>query len=264
VATVAFPWRPLGSVLVERGLLDEAHLEKALAVQRREGGKLGEILVQRGWVTPFGLAAALASQHGLELSRGDGAGSGASGAVAAETPTEGWKPLGRLLVEQGVIKDVYLKQALAEQHRTGARLGEILVSRGWASASAIASAVAAQHGLHLDADTAAQARLSQEPPDGVTYVVREAVDGDWHDVHTSPSFLDATDVAFDTLEERDSRALVIVRVEGGEQEVVWRYLADEAARAGRDTMLDLFGYPVVNWNAAPWLADAGEADAAGG
>jgi hypothetical protein len=49
---------------------------------------------------------------------------------------------------------------------------------------------------------------------------------------------------------------VIVRVEGAEQEVVWRYLAEESARNDRETLFDLYGYPVVDWNAAPWLAHA--------
>lgn len=257
MANVAFPWRPLGALLVERGLIDEAQLEKALADQRREGRTLGEILVRHGWVTPFGLAAALASQHGVRLDPQDEASHpGEAGGAGEEDGGEGWKPLGRLLVQRGLIGEVQLKQALAEQHGSGRRLGEILVDRGWVSAPALASVVIAQHGLRLDAETVLTAGLSQEPPESARFLVREASDEGWHDVHASPTFLDATDVAFDALEERDPRALVIVRVEHGEEEVVWRYLAEEAARTERETLFDLYGYSVVDWNAAPWLADA--------
>jgi hypothetical protein len=253
VASVPFPWRPLGGILVERGLIDEAQLEKALAAQRREGRTLGEILVERGWVTPFGLATALASQHGLKLSQAGGDADGGEVGISAPDEAEGgWKPLGRLLVERGLLSEVQLKQALAEQHESGNRLGEILVGRGWVSPSAVAATVAAQHGLTLDSETPLQARLSEEPDREARFVVREASGEGWHDLHTSPSFLDATDVAFDALDEREPQALVIVRLESGKQEIVWRYLAEEAARTERDTLLDLYGYPSVEWHAAPW------------
>lgn len=253
MANVAFPWRPLGAILVERGLIDEVQLEKALSAQRREGRTLGEILVERGWVTPFGLATALASQHGLKLGSEDDLSGGGGVSVAASEPETGWKPLGRLLVERGLLSEVQLKQALAEQHERGSRLGEILVNRDWVSASAIAATVAAQHGLKLDSETVLQARLHQEPDHEVRFLVREASGDGWQDLHASPSFLDATDVAFDALDDREPQALVIMRLESGKEEIVWRYLAEQAARTERDTMLDLYGYPSVEWHAAPWL-----------
>src|SRR5215210_3870579 len=121
MANAAFPWRPLGHLLVERGLID-----KALAQQRREGRKLGEILILRTWVTPFGLAAALAAQHGVDLREdGDPPARGGDDAASGDAGGGGWKPLGRLLAEQGSISEVQLKQALAEQHASGARLGDI-------------------------------------------------------------------------------------------------------------------------------------------
>jgi hypothetical protein len=262
VANLAFPWRPLGTLLIERGLIDEAQLEKALADQRREGRKLGEILVERGWVTPFGLAAALAGQHGVTLgAEGDASEGGGAGVSVVDAGGEGWRPLGRMLVERGLISDVQLKQALAEQYRSGSRLGEILVGRGWVSAGAVANVVAAQHGLALDTETTLRARLSHEPPERETFVVREATAEGWHDLHVSPSFLDATDMAFDALEERQPEALAIVRVEAGKQEVVWTYPAEETPRAGSETLFDRYGYLVMDWNAAPWLASArSEAD----
>ena len=60
------PWRPLGRVLVDRGALAEAELEEALQVQRTTGRRLGEILVQRGYVTAQAVVSAVIEQHGLE------------------------------------------------------------------------------------------------------------------------------------------------------------------------------------------------------
>ena len=59
------PWRPLGRVLVDRGALAEADLEEALQVQRASGRRLGEILVQRGYVSSQALVSAVIDQHGL-------------------------------------------------------------------------------------------------------------------------------------------------------------------------------------------------------
>jgi hypothetical protein len=64
-------WRPLGTVLVDLEFLTESQLERALAAQREEGGRLGEILVSRGLLSGAELAQALAEQHGVELAAQD-------------------------------------------------------------------------------------------------------------------------------------------------------------------------------------------------
>ena len=64
-------WRPLGNVLVDLEFLTESQLERALAAQREEGGRLGEILVSRGLLSGAELAQALAEQHGVELAAQD-------------------------------------------------------------------------------------------------------------------------------------------------------------------------------------------------
>lgn len=67
-------WRPLGKLLVDLEFLTESQLERALASQREEGGRLGEILVSRGLLSGAELAQALAEQHGVELAAQDEAG----------------------------------------------------------------------------------------------------------------------------------------------------------------------------------------------
>src|SRR2546430_8198078 len=56
----------LGSMLVRGGLITAQQLEWALAEKEAGGRRLGEIVVERGWITPSALAQALAEQHDLE------------------------------------------------------------------------------------------------------------------------------------------------------------------------------------------------------
>jgi len=55
----------LGEILVGRGLVGEDHLEKALALQRDKGGKIGAILVESGALSEPDLYKSLAEQLGL-------------------------------------------------------------------------------------------------------------------------------------------------------------------------------------------------------
>ncbi|HSC92964.1 MAG TPA: hypothetical protein VLB86_15025 [Gaiellaceae bacterium] len=67
-----------------------------------------------------------------------------------EAAQHGWRPLGELLVEKGVISAEELGDALEEQQVSGLRLGEILIARGFASRPGIAEALAEQRGLVLE------------------------------------------------------------------------------------------------------------------
>jgi uncharacterized coiled-coil protein SlyX len=55
-------------------------------------------------------------------------------------------PLGRVLVECGLLTEEQVTEALEEQQRSGRKLGEILVSSGVVSGPAIANALAEQRG----------------------------------------------------------------------------------------------------------------------
>ena len=54
----------MGEMLIERRLITQSQLDTALEQQRAEGGKLGEILVARGWIDRLTLASALSKQWG--------------------------------------------------------------------------------------------------------------------------------------------------------------------------------------------------------
>jgi hypothetical protein len=54
------------------------------------------------------------------------------------------RPIGQILVESGEISEAHLQAALAEQERSGLRLGEILIQQGSTSWLALARAIAEQ------------------------------------------------------------------------------------------------------------------------
>ena len=60
-----------------------------------------------------------------------------------------WRPLGTLLVTEGLVSAADLETALAEQRRTGRLLGQILVASGSVTGVSLAQALARQHGVEL-------------------------------------------------------------------------------------------------------------------
>src|SRR5437667_4877314 len=76
VEAARIPWRPLGRVLVEQGLLSEDELERALEEQASTGRRLGETLVELGFVSHAALSRALTERSGLEPTSETGFGTG--------------------------------------------------------------------------------------------------------------------------------------------------------------------------------------------
>jgi hypothetical protein len=60
-------WKPLGTVLLEKGFITNVELKQALAAQTEGGGFIGEILVERGWLSAADLVLGLAAQLGLDF-----------------------------------------------------------------------------------------------------------------------------------------------------------------------------------------------------
>ncbi len=59
--------RRIGDLFVEQGIIDDQQLAEALEVQRRTGGRLGEILIELGFVTSLDSARVLASRLGMDF-----------------------------------------------------------------------------------------------------------------------------------------------------------------------------------------------------
>jgi MSHA biogenesis protein MshE len=60
-------WLPLGALLVREGLISNEQLELALIDQQGTGLRLGELLVQWGWVESPAISRALAEQYEMEF-----------------------------------------------------------------------------------------------------------------------------------------------------------------------------------------------------
>lgn len=58
-------WLPLGALLIREGLITSEQLELALIDQQGTGLRLGELLVQWGWVDSSAISRALAEQYDL-------------------------------------------------------------------------------------------------------------------------------------------------------------------------------------------------------
>lgn len=55
----------LGELLLEKGIINEAQLEKALKIQKEKGGLIGQIIVMLGYAKEEEIAQALTVQYGF-------------------------------------------------------------------------------------------------------------------------------------------------------------------------------------------------------
>jgi hypothetical protein len=255
-----FPWRPLGALLADKGLLTRGDLEQALGEQRRSGRLLGQILVERGYLTALSLAQALAEQHGVELQATDAWGSSARGRpnVSTESRRGAWRPLGSLLVDKGFVSGAELEEALRDQEQNGRRLGEILVERGYLSGAALALALAEQHGLDLgsqdDLDTHLRTAIRPTSPGEPRYRVHEVAYEPAYRVgpllYESTNFLEAADFACELVERRNPEALEIQKADGHGCETVWTYSESRAAAeaTSRKNLVQTFGFDPMRWD----------------
>jgi hypothetical protein len=243
-----FPWRQLGALLADEGLLTETELELALDEQRRTGRLLGQIVVDRSYVSAFSLARVLSAQHGVDLRRP--AEPEPEPQLAAAPAT--WRPLGRLLVENGLVTQTHLAEALLEQEETHRRLGEILVERGAISGEALARALSAQHGLELsgELETSLKAAPAAEPVYRVYNVIFRHSFQERASLCEYANFLEAADYAMEYVQDHSPEALEIERIDGDEQETVWTYSESRAAAAelARKDLVETFGFDPTRWD----------------
>jgi hypothetical protein len=257
VIEAQYTWRPLGAILVDRGVLSEDQLQGALREQRRSGRLLGEVLVEAGIVSAFSLTRALSEQHGVKLGPVDDEPATDETAAAESKPTS-WRPLGKVLVENGFLTKIQLQQALAEQSRSGGRrlLGEILVATGALSAYSLARALGEQNGVALGQHDDLEAVLTSSTMDQPTYEVSEVGHQDGEQpgdvLYRSASFLEAFDFAAEFIEDREPFGLAIHRAEADTRETVWTYSESRAAEtaASRKTISDTFGFDPTQWHDA--------------
>jgi hypothetical protein len=218
-----YAWRPLGELLVQRGLIDDYQLESLLLEQRLSGQLFGELLVSKRVVSPMEMAAVIAEQHGLHL-----APEARPSPASPQAPGK-WRPLGRILVDAELLSESGLQRVLLSQRRNGGLLGQLLLERGYVTPEQLAGGLAEQHGLALAPEELASAEEQPLQPENVAYEVRAPNGAGESALHVTPSFLDASDFAFELLYERDPDALEIVEVKGGERRIAWSYERPAAA-----------------------------------
>ena len=57
--------KQLGELLIERGIINQHQLDKALTVQKEKGGLIGEVLVELGFAKEEDITQALTAQYGF-------------------------------------------------------------------------------------------------------------------------------------------------------------------------------------------------------
>ncbi|WP_129127849.1 hypothetical protein [Geomonas oryzae] len=111
--------RPLGKLLVDGKLLSPHNLESALTNLKRTKELLGQTLVRMGVLTSPEVDITLHLQGHLNHIED-----------AVKVAAGERRLLGALLVESGQIGSGQLDQAIAEQKRSGERLGEVFIRLG--------------------------------------------------------------------------------------------------------------------------------------
>ncbi|MFO7986330.1 MAG: ATPase, T2SS/T4P/T4SS family [Desulfatiglandaceae bacterium] len=114
----------IGELLIQEGAITQEQLEKALAVQKRQKvyKPLGEVCVELRLITRPHLHRIL-NRYQKRISLGD------------------------LLINLGLITPDQLHEALMEQKKSGGKLGEILVHKGFIAESALVDALSIQMGI---------------------------------------------------------------------------------------------------------------------
>lgn len=86
-------WKPLGELLVEQSWLTREDLEQALGEQELTGRKLGQIVVENGFISVEGLTKVLLEQCGIDMSTEEGFGSGLRDELARRGGRRGSEPV---------------------------------------------------------------------------------------------------------------------------------------------------------------------------
>jgi len=116
------PQKTLGEQLLEAGLIREFQLNTALERQQQYGGRLGDILIELGYMTAEKLEPFI-----------------------SKSPA---KPrLGEMLVRDGFITQNQLEKALAFQRKSGGKLGDILMSLRFIEPEKLYRAIATQYSI---------------------------------------------------------------------------------------------------------------------
>jgi hypothetical protein len=111
--------RFIGQILIDGGFLPQQNIIAALEEQKKTNERLGQVLVRMNILDPEDIKVALSVQEHLDR---------VEDAVKLAAGVR--RQLGELLVQSKRITNVQLEHAIAEQKRSGEKLGEVLVRQG--------------------------------------------------------------------------------------------------------------------------------------
>ncbi|MBA3994954.1 MAG: hypothetical protein C0469_15655 [Cyanobacteria bacterium DS2.3.42] len=136
----SLPRNRLGDLLLASGAISSGELKVVLSLAKSTGLPLGRILLNHGSITEDLIQTALLLQTTIrrgEIDRNTAieklsqyVEDGARNSILAGIGLHAETLTGSLLVKSGVISEVNIKDALNTSVRAGARLGEVLVSKG--------------------------------------------------------------------------------------------------------------------------------------
>jgi type IV pilus assembly protein PilB len=114
--------RKLGEILVDQGYISTEQLNVALQEHKRTGISLGTVMVKMGFISEDELSSVLGAQIQLDQK----------------------KRIGEILIDQGLINQEQLEAGLAEQKHAGVQLGKCLVKLGFISEMKLVDILSAQ------------------------------------------------------------------------------------------------------------------------
>jgi hypothetical protein len=144
------PRPTLGALLLGSNLVTEEELAQALAEQETTGERLGAVVTRLGFVSGPALREMLLLQ-------------------------EHWRPIGRLLIENGLLTQAQLEDALLEQAETGERLGDVIRRNHIIPTARFDRLLAEQYELALERE-----------PDFFTSGLRQHIDRRFREAHGRP------------------------------------------------------------------------------
>ncbi len=198
---------PLGSLLIEEGLLTEAQLDAAVAEQTRTGKPLGRLLIESGTISEAELVRTLARQVGLEfVDLGDRVIDGSVAGLVNESLARryqaipiGWED-GKLLVAMADPSNVFAVDdiralASAEVRTVVATASQILetIDHLFRMDGEVDAAMqAATEDAEDDADISKISELVEDAPiiKFVNLLVNQAVQDRASDIHVEPTETD--------------------------------------------------------------------------
>jgi hypothetical protein len=126
----------IGQLILESGAIKESQLLEALEYQGRYGGKTGEILIEKGYISEPELNFFL----NLQIVRN-------ANAQVVDANRKKEFLLGEIMLASKMITNDQLKEALAYQERKGGWIGQVLLNMGYITEAGLKQCLETQYSI---------------------------------------------------------------------------------------------------------------------